>query len=150
MRHSRSRQRRGTAAVELAVALIPLMTIVMGIIEGGRMMLVQEVAGNAVREGARLAALSGSTMGTSTSSGATEVNYRVRSYMNAAGFSTGSATVTITDLDQTGITDLTQASAGDRTQVQISFPFSSVALIPPWFFGSATVKATCVMRKEGP
>ncbi|GAC1475919.1 MAG: hypothetical protein NVSMB9_29360 [Isosphaeraceae bacterium] len=150
MNRVRSKHRRGAAAVELAVSLIPLMTIVMGVIEGGRMMSVQEIAGNAVREGARLAVLGGSTMGTDTSSGTNEVNYRVRSFIGSAGLSTSSATVTINDLDQPTITDLTQASPGDRIQVLVSFPFSSVALIPPWFFGTATVKATCVMRKEGP
>lgn len=142
--------RRGAAAVELAVTLIPLMTIVMGVLEGGRMMAVQEIAVNAVREGARLSALSGSTIGTQTSSGPYEVNYRVRSYLSNASLSTASATVTVTDLDQPSLADLTASSAGDRIQVKVSLPFSSVALCPPWFFGSATVVATSVMRKEAP
>lgn len=145
----RGRRRRGAAAVELAVALIPLWTIVMAVLEGGRMMSVQEVAINAVREGARLASLGGSTMGTSTSTGANEVNFRVRSYLAGAGLPTSSVTVTVTDLDQT-VTELTQADPGDRIQVQISVPFSAVAIAPPWFFGNATIRATSVMRKEGP
>ncbi len=147
---NRRRPRRGAAAVELAVTLIPLMTIVMGVIEGGRMMSVQEIAVNAVREGARLSTLGGTTVGTQASSGASEVNYRVRSYLSGAGLSTASATVTVTDLDQPSLTDLTASSAGDRIQVKVSLPFSSVALCPPWFFGNATVVATSVMRKEAP
>jgi Flp pilus assembly protein TadG len=146
-RHGR---RRGTAAVELAVSLIPLMMIVMGIIESGRLMSVQEIASNAVREGARLSTLGGSTIGSNNTSGAYEVDYRVRSYLNGAGVSTGSATITVTDLDQTGITDLPQASPGDRIQVTVSMPYSSIALSPPWFFGNATIVATGVMRKEAP
>lgn len=142
--------RRGTAAVELAVSLIPLMTIVMGVIESGRMMAVQEIAANAVREGARLSSLGGSAAGTSVTTGSNEVNYRVRSYLSSAGVSTASATVTVTDLDQPTVTDLTLTSPGDRIQVGVSLPFSSVALCPPWFFGSATVTATSVMRKESP
>lgn len=144
------RARRGTASVELAVALIPLMTIVMGVIEGGRMMAVQEIAVNAVREGARLSALGGSAAGTSAGTGLNEVNYRVRSYLSSAGVSANSATVTVTDLDQPSLTDLTLSSPGDRIQVGVSLPFSSVALCPPWFFGNATVAATSIMRKEAP
>jgi len=134
----------------MAITMIPLSMVVMGIIECGRLMTVQEIAVNATREGARLAALSGSTVGTSTSSGATEVNYRVRSYLTAAGIPTAAATVTITDLDQPSITDLTAASAGDRIQVGVSIPFSSVALTSPWFFGNVSIQSTSVMRKEGP
>jgi Flp pilus assembly protein TadG len=150
MKRRRQRQRRGAAAVELAVCLIPLMTIVMGIIECGRLMMVQEIANNATREGARLSSLSGATMGTSTSTSSSDVNYRVRSYLTGAGLSTGSATITISDLDQTTITDLPQANVGDRIQVQSSMPYSSVALCPPWFFGNATITATSIMRKEAP
>ncbi len=144
----RHRRRRGAATVELAVSLIPLMTIVLGIVESGRLMSAQEIASNAVREGARLSTLGGSTIGSSNASGAYEVNYRVRSYLNAASISTSSATITVTDLDQPGITDLPQASTGDRIQVQVSIPYSSIALVPPWFFGNATIVATSVMRKE--
>jgi Flp pilus assembly protein TadG len=150
MKRGRRKQRKGAAAVELAVCLIPLMTIVMGIIESGRMMMVQEIANNATREGDRLSSLSGATIGTSTSTGSSEVNYRVRSYLSGAGLPTGSLTLTITDLDQTSLTDLTQANVGDRIQVQASMPYSSVALCPPWFFGNATVTATSIMRKESP
>ena len=150
MKRARRNRRKGAAAVELAVCLVPLMTIVMGIIECGRLMMVQEIANNAAREGARLSALSGSTMGTSTSTGSSEVNYRVLSYLTGAGLPTDSVTITITDLDTTGVTDLPQANVGDRIQVQASMPYSSVALCPPWFFRSATVTATSIMRKEAP
>lgn len=147
---ARPRRRRGAAAVEMAITMIPLSMVIMGIFECGRLMTVQEIAVNATREGARLAALSGSTAGTGTSSGATEVNYRVRSYLTAAGISTASATVTVTNLDQPSVTDLTGAGVGDRIQVGVNIPFGSVALTSPWFFGNASIRSTSVMRKEGP
>src|SRR3954454_15574785 len=104
MRVKKLRPRKGTAAVELAVSIMPLMIIVMGIFEGGRLMMVQEQIVNAGREGARLAALGGSTIGTTTSNGATEVNYRVRQYLSAAQITSG-VTITISDLDNPGIAD---------------------------------------------
>ena len=59
-------------------------------------MMVQEQIVNAAREGARLAALGGSTMGSSSSTGANEVNYRVRQYLTAAQITSG-VTITISD-----------------------------------------------------
>src|SRR3954470_19447843 len=98
MRVHQPRPRRGTAAVELAVSIMPLMIIVMGVFEGGRLMMVEEQIVNAAREGARLAALGGSTMGSSSGTGSTEVNYRVRQYLSAAQITSG-VTITISDLD---------------------------------------------------
>ena len=149
MRVHRARPRRGTAAVELAVSIMPLMIIVMGVFEGGRLMMVEEQIVNAAREGARLAVLGGSTMGSSSGTGATEVNYRVRQYLAAAQITNG-VTITITDLDDPAITDLPQAAAGDRIQVGVAVPFKNVAWCPPWFFGNATLSSVCIMRKEAP
>jgi hypothetical protein len=126
------------------------MTIVMGIIECGRLMMVEEVTVNATREGARLSTLSGATIGSSSSTGSSEVTYRVLSFLTAANIPTSSVTVTVTDLDNSGISDLTSASTGDRIQVQTSMPYTSVALFPPWFFGNATISSTSIMMKEAP
>lgn len=143
------KRRRGVAAVELAIAVMPLMMIMMGILEGGRLMMVEEQLGNAAREGARLAVLGGSTMGSSTSTSSTDVNYRVRQYLAPAQIING-VSVTITDLDAPTIGDLTEASAGDRIQVAVSVPFQQVAWCSPWFFGQATLASSCIMRKEAP
>jgi Flp pilus assembly protein TadG len=150
IRAIKSRKRRGAAAVEFAVVLIPLMTIIMGIIESGRLTSVETIIANAAREGARLGVMSGSTIGTSTSTGSSEVNYRVREYLDAAAVPSSAATITVTDLDQPSISDLTQANAGDRIQVTVSIPFKAVAWCSPWFFGSATPTMSCTMRKEAP
>jgi Flp pilus assembly protein TadG len=144
------RRRKGAAAVEFALVLLPIWTIVMGIIECGRLMSAETILVNAAREGARLAAMSGSTMGSSTSTGASEVNYRVRQFLDSAAIPSGAATITTSDLDQPGISDLNYASAGDRIQVAVSIPFSSVAWSTPWFFGRSTLSVSSIMRKEAP
>src|SRR5262249_39241255 len=51
-----ARQRLGIAAVEMAVLLIPLMTLFLGVIEFGRIIQVSQVVTEAAREGARAAA----------------------------------------------------------------------------------------------
>ena len=136
--------------MEMAVSLIPLTMILVGIFEGGRLMMVQEQAVNAAREGARLAVLGGATIGTPSGTGPNDVSYRVREYLAAAQVPTSGVTISVTDLDRMTITDLPQASVGDRIQVGVSVPFADVAWMTPWFFGQATVKAACVMRKEAP
>jgi Flp pilus assembly protein TadG len=150
MRKNKTKLRFGAAAVEFAISLPLLMAVFMGVLESGRLMSALEIVVNAAREGAPLAVLGGSTIGTSTSTGSSEVNYRVREYFNSGGLSTSSATITVTDLDNSTITDLPQASTGDRIQVTVSVPFASVAWCTPWFFGSAKLTATSVMRKESP
>ena len=126
------------------------MVIVMGIFEGGRLMMLQEQLVNAAREGARLAVLGGSTTGTSSSTGPYEVNHRVRGYLNAAQIPTDYVAITVSDLDNATASDLPQASPGDRIQVGVSVPFARVAWVTPWFFGDATLNAACIMRKEAP
>ena len=136
-------------AVECALVLPFLMMLVLGIIECGQVMSAEEVITNATREGARLASLGGSTMGTSTSTGSNEVNYRVRSSLDAGGVASSQATITITDL--TGaVSDLPQANTGDEIQVSVSVPFSKIAWSTPWFFGGATLSSSSIMRKESP
>jgi hypothetical protein len=98
----------------------------LGIIETGQVMSDEEIIVNAAREGARLASLGGSTIGSYSTTGANEVIYRVKSGLDAAGVSSAYATITVTDLDN-AITDLPQASIGDRIQVSVSVPFSKIA-----------------------
>ncbi|MFO0953824.1 MAG: TadE/TadG family type IV pilus assembly protein [Isosphaeraceae bacterium] len=51
----RRRQRRGVAALETAIVLIPVLMFLMGILEYSRYLMVMSLAGNACREGARYA-----------------------------------------------------------------------------------------------
>jgi Flp pilus assembly protein TadG len=135
--------------VECALILPFLMLVVLGIIECGQVMTAQEVITNSAREGARLASLGGSTIGTSTSTGANEVNYRVRGYLDSGGVASSAATISVTDLDG-AVSDLPQSNTGDRIQVSVSVPFNRIAWSTPWFFGGATLSNSSIMRKESP
>ena len=55
------KKRRGAAAVEFAVVAPIFLLLVFGMIEYGRMVMVQQVLTNASREGARCAVLDGAT-----------------------------------------------------------------------------------------
>ena len=124
--------RRGAAAVEFAVVLPVFVILVFGMIEYGRMVMVQQVITNASREGARKAVLDGAT----TSS----VQTAVTSYLTSAKVSGGSTAVS---------PNPTGAASGDPITVTVSIPFSAVSWLPsPMYLGGKTLSASTTMRRE--
>lgn len=125
--------RLGAAAVEFAIVAPVFFLMVFGIIEFGRMIMVQQVITNAAREGARIAVLDSATDA--------RVNTRVNDYLASAGFS--DATVVITPSPPT------LAKFDEPVSVEVRMPFSAVnALSKPFLAGNATLSATSVMRRE--
>jgi Flp pilus assembly protein TadG len=131
-RLSRSR-RRGTAIVEFAIVAPLFFLVILGIIEFGRMVMVQQILTNASREGARRAILEGAT--------APDVETIVTDYLTNTSVS--GATVTVAPGSLSGI------GFGDPVSVTVSVPFDRVSWVPgPWFLGGKTLSAQSVMRAE--
>lgn len=127
------RNRRAAAAVEFAVVAPVFFLLVLGMIEYGRMVMVQQVITNASREGARQAVLDGATTA--------EVTTVVNEYLTSGSIS--GATVTVTPNPPTN------AEFGDPVTVTVSIPFSQVSWLPsPMYLGGKTLTATTVMRRE--
>lgn len=125
--------RRGAAVVEFAVVAPILFLLIFGMIEFGRMVMVQQVLTNASREGARVGILDGATT--------SEVTSKVNTYLTAAKI-TG-ATVTVTPDPPSN------AGAGDSVTVDVKVNFNNVTWLPvPWFLGGKQLEATTVMRRE--
>jgi Flp pilus assembly protein TadG len=82
-----ARTARGSALVEMAIALPLLLFLVAGIVDFGFLFQSYEVVTNAAREGARLAVLPGYTTA--------DVQDRVTSYISSAGLP-GAPTTTVT------------------------------------------------------
>jgi len=130
--HSVRKRRRGAAAVEFAIVLPVFVILVFGMIEYGRMVMVQQVITNASREGARKAVLDGAT----TSS----VQSAVTTYLTNAAVHGGSTAVS---------PDPTAAASGDPVTVTVSIPFSAVSWLPsPMYLGGKTLSASTTMRRE--
>ncbi len=128
-----ARRRFGAAAVEFAVCAPVLVLLVIGMIEFGRMVMVQQVLTNASREGCRVGILNGST--------ATDVKNTVNSYLTSANIS--GATVTITPADPSA------APAGGSVTVAVSVGYNQVTWVPaPMFLSGKTMVANTVMRRE--
>ena len=117
IRPSRSK-RRGTAAVEVAVCLPLLCTLVIGAWEVGRLVEVKQLLCNAVREGGRQAA----TGNQSTA----QVQQYVVNYLTNNGISgVTSNMVTFQDLTNSDVTDPTTASQMDRLRVSVTVPYTA-------------------------
>lgn len=127
------KNRRGAAVVEFAIVAPVFFLLVFGMIEYGRLVMVQQVLTNASREGARQAVLDGST----TSS----VTDAVQNYLTAARIS-GPTIAVNPDPPST-------AGFGDPVTVTVSVPFNQVSWLPsPMFLGGTTMSAVTVMRRE--
>jgi Flp pilus assembly protein TadG len=124
---------RGVAAVEFAIVAPIFFLLVIGIIEVGRAIMVQQVLINASRVGARRAAMLSSTE--------EEVLAAVTEFTSGVGVSSVTATVT---------PDPETAEGGTPLTVATSVSYANVSWLPtPWFMGGKTLSSSAVMRKEG-
>ncbi|MEX2175713.1 MAG: TadE/TadG family type IV pilus assembly protein [Pirellulaceae bacterium] len=129
------RNRRAAAAVEFAIVAPVFFLLVFGMIEYGRMVMVQQVITNASREGARRAVLDGATY--------TEVKKVVDKYLDSASIDEASAEV------DTSPDEPADAEFGDPVTVTVSIPFDEVSWLPsPMYLGGKVLTATTVMRRE--
>jgi hypothetical protein len=143
------RKRRGAAAVEFALVAPLFFLLVFGMLEFGRMVMVQQILTNASREGARKAVLDGATL--------KDVTDTVTGYMNDANIAITLDKITFTK-NNVPSTDPTGGNStyGDSIGVQVSVPFSQVSWLPasilldflPAGQTDITLTAKTVMRRE--
>jgi Flp pilus assembly protein TadG len=130
---SRRVRRRGIAATEFAIVAPVFFLMVIGFIEFGRALMVQQVLINASRVGARMASTTGAT--------SSAVQSAVQDY--ATGVAVPGVTVIVSPNPAT-------ASSGTAITVSTSVPFGNVSWMgSPWFLAGKTLTANSQMRKEG-
>jgi TadE-like protein len=126
------RNRRAAAAVEFALVAPVFFLLVLGMIEYGRMVMVQQVLTNASREGARAAVLDGAKWN--------EVEALVTSYLQSGSISGATCTKP---------SNFDTAEFGDPITITVSVPFNQVSWLPsPMYLGGKTLSATTIMRRE--
>jgi Flp pilus assembly protein TadG len=127
------RRHRGVAAVEFAIVAPIFFMMVIGIIEIGRAMMVQQVLINASRVGARRAVM--------LSSDEQSVIDAVTEY--AAGVGVNGVVADVSPNPAT-------AAAGQPVTVNVTIGFEQVSWLPaPWIMGGRDLASSSVMRKEG-
>lgn len=125
-------RRSGAAAVEFAFVAPLLVLLVFGMIEFGRMIMVQQILVNAAREGARKAVLPGAT----DDMAKTTVNDYLKN-TNISGHETAVSP------------SASNATGGTSIAVSVSVPYKDVTWLPfANFLSGKTLSASAVMRKE--
>ncbi|MEX0793014.1 MAG: TadE family protein [Pirellulaceae bacterium] len=121
--------------VEFAIVAPLFFLLIFGMIEYGRMVMVQQVITNASREGARRAVLEGAVTG--------DVVQAVEDFLNSGAVSANAAEITITPDPPAS------AGFGQPVAVSVSISFSDVSWLPsPMYLGGTTLEARTVMRRE--
>jgi Flp pilus assembly protein TadG len=132
-RPRRRKTRLGAAVTEFAIVAPVFFMMVVGFIEFGRALMVQQVLINASRVGARQAITTGATQ--------TEVMSAVEDY---------TAALAVPGVDVAVTPNPADADPGDPISVTTSVDFNDVSwMASPWFLGGATLSASSEMRKEG-
>jgi Flp pilus assembly protein TadG len=125
--------RRGAAVTEFAIVAPVFFLMVVGFIELGRALMVQQVLINASRVGARQAVTTGAT--------SAQVQTAVQDY--TASLAVPGVTVAVSP-------DPASAAAGTTMTVTTSVPFGNVSwMTSPWFLDGTTLTSSSKMRKEG-
>jgi Flp pilus assembly protein TadG len=130
------KNRRGAAVVEFAIVAPVFFLLVFGMIEYGRLVMVQQILTNASREGARFAVVQ-------SANDTTAVQDVVTDYLASASIG-GSPTVSV-DWPVSG-----GSSSSEPVTVTVSIPFGQVSWLPSPMFVSSTMPLTAasVMRRE--
>jgi Flp pilus assembly protein TadG len=136
LRVIRSSRRPGVAAVEFAVILPFVMVLFLGMIEFGRVLMVQQIITNAAREGCRYAVMPGSTVSSTQTV--------VTTYLSNSSITLASPSTQVTVSP-----DPSTAAQGTSITVTVTVPFNSVSWLPtPIFMGGKQLGSTVVMRLE--
>jgi Flp pilus assembly protein TadG len=132
--------RSGTAAVELAVVAPFVIILLVGLLEVGRIVQMNQIISNAAREGARKA-----STGVNTYS---DVQTTVANYLTRAGITNQTGLVV-------NVVDVTQSNAGptfnpstavylDQLQVTVTLPYANVQLAPLPGFSNYVISAQAI------
>ena len=129
--------RTAAAAVEFAFIAPVLFTVVLGIIEFGRAMMVLEILNNAARSGCRAAVLSGSDN--------SAVDTAITSGLSGSGISGTTTTIKVNGT----VANASTATTGDTVTVSVSVPADSVSWLPvTHFITGSTLTGSVAMRRE--
>ncbi|AGA31523.1 TadE/TadG family type IV pilus assembly protein [Singulisphaera acidiphila] len=134
--HPCSGPKRGVAAVELAIALPLLLTLLLGVWDMGRLIDVTQILNNATREGGRRASTGQDSVA--------QIQQAVLDYLIQAKLKTDGAIVTVTNLTNAANSDPTTADQLDQFEITATLPSNNVRWVAMNnLLGSNTLKATC-------
>ncbi|MDO5286009.1 MAG: TadE/TadG family type IV pilus assembly protein [Actinomycetia bacterium] len=134
---ARTRRERGASAVEFALIVLPLLTMIFGALEFGLALQARTMAGNAAREGVRIASLGG-----------TDADVE-QAAQNALSVVQGAKTLTTTCRTAAGTTCTLgdPANSGGVATVTVTIEYHGITGMFPGLT-STTISRTSTMRIE--
>jgi len=139
MRRGKGSAETGAVVVEAAITLIFFFTLLLGIMEGGRFLNVQQTVTNAAREGARMAVAP--ITQTSTLASDAEIETEVRRFLDAARIS--GATITV----ERPLVIPSNGLPMQYTRVRVSVPYRVISLAM-FSMLSVNLAGEALMRNE--
>ena len=137
--------RRGAALVEMALVFPIFLTVLLGIVEFGRAMMVGQLITNASREGARLGVINGNSNA--------DVQSHVLDFLTetlGVGEEDLSVTITVTPApgNDTIGNEVSNAQQRDLVTVRVTVPFSKVSYITGSYLEGKSLTGESSMRHE--
>jgi len=144
-RKLRARRRRGSVALETALVMISLTSLVFGVFEFSRLLMDWNLVNNAARQGCRFAIVNNTSTTIST-----QVQTIATTYMAGQSTSFSNFTVTVSGTHLGVNTAVNSLVAGDMLTVTVSGTYKFMNIIPvvkmPTTF---TITSAVVMGCEG-
>ena len=138
-RHWRRTHRTGAVMLEMAIVLPIFLLLVLGIIEMGRVMMLNQMATNACREASRRAIVPGEAHG--------NVLKAAHKYLDASGVKQTGRVVEIRD-SSGSVVDLSNINAHESVTVRIEFPYSENTWGFTSIMGGRKFASQSTMRRE--
>jgi Flp pilus assembly protein TadG len=135
----RPRKRRGANLVEFAFVAPILFAMILGVIEIGRGLMVQQLLTEAARRGARAGVIEGTS--------STQIKSAVTDYLASVGVDGSSAGVSVNDAPVDTV-ETQNMPAYTEITVLVSVPVSSCTWVPAGWFLSGTISGQYTMRRE--
>ena len=132
-------KRRGAHLVEFAFVAPILFALILGVIEIGRGLMVQQLLTEAARRGARASVIEGTS--------AAQIKSAVTDYLGSVGVNGSSAGISVNDAPVDTV-DPQNMPAYTEITVLVSVPVSSCTWVPTGWFLSGTISGQYTMRRE--
>ena len=143
-RKQRDSKRSGAAALETALVMIPMVMLLFGVFEYGRLLMDWNLLNNAAREGCRYALVNNTASTINT-----DVKNVVLSKMTGRDASFTGFTVAMSGTHLGVSTPINNLVPGDMITVSVSGQYKFLNIIPFITMPTLTIKSSVVMVCEG-
>jgi Flp pilus assembly protein TadG len=136
---SRPPKRRGASLVEFAFVAPVFFGMIIGIVEVGRGLMVQQLLTEAARRGARAGVIEGTS--------SAQIKSAVTDYLTTVGVNGSTAGISVNDAPVDTVEAQNMPAYTEMT-VSVSVPVSSCTWLPASWFLSGNVSGQFTMRRE--